>query len=233
MIEEAIKIEEDYLYNKLYLNQEQSLLEMLKPVGYSDLEAYFFDKTSYKIKQLKIESNYTGDMLGIPEAISDDLEHHRTATYFPYSKNVFMWHGNEELDLELCDKFKIDVLDMNYTGGNIISSPEDYSMGIMVPNSIDVSLEYYLKGFYKIYKKYFEDVRIDNNDILINGKKVQGAIFFENNGMFFYGTEITFTDNSELIKKFCKKPAIKIAGYIDNNVLNKETLQREVQEWLN
>ena len=121
---------------------------------------------------------------------------------------------------------------MNYNGGNIVSGPEDFSMGILLPNTIDVSLDYFLVLFADIYKKYFSNVIIDNNDIMINNQKIQGSIFFEANNMFFYGTEITFSDKSNLIQKFCHKEQEKIPGYIDSSILSKDKLQEEILQWL-
>lgn len=83
-------------------------------------------------------------------------------------------------------------------------------MGLLIPKTIDVTFEYFLNRYVKFYSKYFDDVVIDNNDILINGKKIQGSIFFDSNDMYFYGTAISFIDRMDLIKKICKKQSIKV-----------------------
>lgn len=231
MIEKAIEIEKKYQDDRKKGIENESLIELLKPFGYDNIETYFLDKIDYQLTKVGVES-YTGDMVGIPDAIAKSIESATPTTYFPYASRKFIWHGNEEIDLDLCDSLNIDILTLDYFGGNIVSGPEDFSMGFLVPKTIDVTFEYVLNRFANFYKKYFNDVVIDNNDILINGNKVQGSICFDGNGMFFFGTAISFTDRTDLIKKICKKESTKVPGFIDSNILSKEVLIKEVKSWV-
>lgn len=231
MIEKAIEIENKYQNNRMNEIETLPLIDLLKPLGYDNIDSYFLDKIDYSLTNVGAVS-YEGDMLGIPEAIAEAV---RTATptiFFPYASRKFIWHGNEEVDLELCNNLEIDILTLDYFGGNIVSGPEDFSMGFLVPKTIDVTFEYVLNRFANFYKKYFDDVIIDNNDILINGNKVQGSICFDGNGMFFYGTAISFVDRTNLIKKICKKQSTKIPGFIDSTILSKQVLVKEVKSWV-
>lgn len=209
MIEQAIEVEKQYQYNKITANKKESLIDLLSNLGYTSLEEYFTDKITYQISQLKV-SKYTDNILNIPEEINKAIESRTPTIFLPYIKGKFIWHGNEEIDNELCKNLNIDVLTLNYFGGNIVSGPGDFSMGLLVPKTIDVTFEYFLNRYVKFYSKYFDDVVIDNNDILINGKKIQGSIFFDSNDMYFYGTAISFIDRMDLIKKICKKQSIKV-----------------------
>lgn len=209
MIEEAIKIEKKYQKDKTMFETNKSLIDLLVPLGYSSLEEYFVDKIDYEIKNLKVEK-YVGNILNIPEEINKSIESKTPTVFLPYIKNDFIWHGNEEIDNDMCKDLNIDVLTLNYFGGNIVSGVGDFSMGLLIPKTIDVTFEYFLNKYVEFYKKYFDNVILDNNDILINNKKVQGSIFFDKNDMYFYGTAISFTDRTEMIKKICKKKSIKI-----------------------
>lgn len=231
MIEKAIETEKKYQNDRIKGITDESLLDLLKQFGYKDIETYFLDKIDYELTKVGVES-YVGDMVGIPNAIADAIKLGKPTTFFPYASRKFIWHGNEEIDLELCNSLDIDILTLDYFGGNIVSGPEDFSMGFLVPKTIDVTFEYVLNRFASFYKKYFDDVVIDNNDILINGNKVQGSICFDGNGMFFFGTAISFTDRTDLIKKICKKESTKIPGFIDSNILSKEVLIKEVNSWV-
>jgi len=231
MIEKAIEVEKKYQEDREKGIENKSLAELLNPFGYNNLENYFLDKINYQLKHVGIQA-YEGDMLGIPDAIAESVKTATPTTFFPYARRKFIWHGNEEIDLELCEKLNIDILTLDYFGGNIVSGPEDFSMGFLVPKTIDVSFEYVLNRFANFYKKYFKDVIVDNNDIIINGNKIQGSICFEGNGMFFFGTAISFTDRTDLIKQICKKKSTKIPGFIDNNILTKEELVQEVKSWV-
>lgn len=231
MISKAIEIEKQYQHIKLTTDREESLISLLNPLGYETLEQYFTDKIDYQINQLEVYK-YTGNMLNIPKEINNAIASKTPTIFLPYAKRRFIWHGNEEIDMDLCSELNIDILTLNYFGGNIVSGPGDFSMGLLVPKTIDVTFEYFLNRYANFYKKFFSDVTIDNNDILINNKKIQGSIFFDSNDMYFFGTAISFIDRTNLIKKICKKQSVKIPGYINKNILSKDTLYREVSSWV-
>ena len=74
---------------------------------------------------------------------------------------------------------------------------------------------------------------IDNNDIMIDGKKVCGTTVYPTSEVFGFLAQFSFDDKSELISKICypsESDSNKIAGYIDK--LTREELRKEVLEWL-
>jgi lipoate-protein ligase A len=66
-----------------------------------------------------------------------------------------------------------------------------------------------MSKFHEIISKYIEDVVIDGNDILIEGKKVLGSMERRIGRVYVWAAQISFEDHSEIIKKICNKQSIK------------------------
>lgn len=227
-------IEEEKLYVEERLNNQTggSLIDRLSKYGYDSLSEYFEDKKDYLLKTTNFEF-YTGDANGMLEIGREAFGSKTPYVFIPTLAKTSIWKGLDAMiDRKICYMLDIDVFDVGANGGVIVTSPEDLSLEILIPDNLDVDFNYFLERFYKFYKKYFDDVVIDNNDILINGVKVQGSGYIENNGMFMFLSHISFVDNSKIIGQVCIKTSDKQAGWIDSNVLTKEMLYQEVMSWL-
>jgi len=134
---------------------------------------------------------------------------------------------------ELLEQYNIIPRKFNYKNskGVIITSNNDLKFIITVPHFIHLPLNYFLTKLRDYLSNYFDDCRIDYNDIMINNKKICGSAFCKINNMDIFMFQITFTDRVELIKKICTK-SIKDVGFIDSSILSQETLLNEIISWI-
>ena len=85
----------------------------------------------------------------------------------------------------------------------------------------------------QILLKYFNNVEIQDNDILINNKKVAGATSFGTEDFFFLIYHFSMSDKEELITAICGAPTSgKQPGYIDTTILSTKQLMEDFLSWL-
>lgn len=96
---------------------------------------------------------------------------------------------------------------------------------------VDISYHYFLIKLKEYLDKYFDDVSISNNDILLNRKKVVGGALIEIMGMMVLVFQINFVNKEDDINKVCpylkKKP-----GFIDSSVVSPEQVKDEFLSWI-
>lgn len=223
-IEKAMQAEQSYLCDKL---SDKNVSLDLSQYGYENLETYFSEKRDYQLKSCRIEIHET-NMDDIESRVENAIMSKTPSIWIPTADEIFVWHGNEALDRDLCTELGVQVYDMNYIGGTIVSGADDLSFALIVPENIDISTSYMLLKIKNIMDKYFSDVAIDGNDILIDGKKVLGSMQRRVNNMYIFACQISYVDRSEYIKRLCSKSSIKIPGFIDRNILTKRALKDEV-----
>ena len=216
--------EKEYL--SLRVSGESVALDLTE-FGYSELSKYFAEKREYQLKHCGITIHET-TMDNIESRVEAAIISKTPSIWIPTADEVFVWHGNEPIDAELCTKLGIRIYNMNYIGGTIVSGPEDLSFAIIIPESIDVGTSYVLEKIKIIMSKYLDDVVIDGNDIIIGGVKVLGSMNRRVNDMYVFACQISYADRTAYIKQLCSKPSVKSPGFIDGDLLPKETLKNEV-----
>ena len=78
------------------------------------------------------------------------------------------------------------------SNGPILSADGDLRIYLIMKKNDDIKItyHYFLIKLRKYLDKYFDDVSISNNDILIDKKKVLGGAMIEYNGMLVVVTEL-------------------------------------------
>lgn len=151
----------------------------------------------------------------------------------PQLNSISAWRGlDTPVDFNLCKELGVEVYEVGAPGGIIVTSPNDFSIEILIPENIDINDQCFLEKFKTYYDKYFDNVEINNNDILINGKKIQGSGSVRANGMYLFMTQVSFEDHFDIINQICQKKSSKQPGIIDSTILSKQMLQEEVLSWL-
>ena len=90
-----------------------------------------------------------------------------------------------------------------------------------------------LENIKLILEKYFSNVSIEGNDILIDGLKVAGSTAYSNDKIFFMIFHFSMSEKKELILNICGAPKTgKQVGYINTNILNVNKLKEELLSWL-
>ena len=75
-----------------------------------------------------------------------------------------------------------------------------------------------------------DDVVVDNNDILLSGKKVCGSTEYRMNNRFAFIAQFSFDDKLDLINKICPSTSGKIPHYLTK--ITREQLRKEILTWL-
>lgn len=233
-IKNAILAEEKYLKESL-LNHELNFQEILKDYNYYDIDSYFKDKMLYMLKNNNFLTYKEVSAKELEYLIPQILKEKMSALLKLKTNNLCLTHGfndktlNEKLLLEYPN---IEFLNSPCNGGTIILGPEDSFIFINLNNiNINHFNKYMLEHLYNFLKEYFNNVSIEGNDILIDDKKVIGTVIDKYSQYKYFAFFASFTDRSELIEKLINKKG-KIPGFINSNILNKETFEKEVLSWL-
>ena len=225
-------IAEEKLYVADRMKQiNTSLIDRLKPFGYETIEEYFDEKTDYFLSNWKPKV-FRVDVDILAETLDDAIINGKYGIYTPVAKGRYAFHGNDEIDRELCQKLGVKIIDLKYIGGTIIGSEDDFSFEIIAPVEFGLTHSCVIKKVAEIIGKKVDNVVIDGNDILIDGKKVMGSMTRQVGNSFVWAAQISFGEYDSYIEKICKKISNKIAGYIRKEKLSRDTLESEVLEWL-
>ena len=226
----AIAEEEKYKKNRL-IYADISLIDNLSAYGYTTLDDYFSDKKSYLLKSLNFNV-YNVDEKNLENKLEQSIINKEPSIYFVTPSRLVAWNGSEPIDTNLCDSLGVEIHNLSYEGGTIISGTEDFSLVIIVPNTIDINSDYFMTKFYEFYKKYYANVVFNSNDMLIDGVKIMGAMQREVNNMFLFATQVSFVDRLDIINQICPSDSGKIAGSLANAPFDKSVLKDEVMSWL-
>lgn len=227
---EAIKKESQYIQYRLQGKEPFSLISEIQKCGFDTLEQYFNAKLDYQISQL----NFTVKEVFPFSAAADMLNLMKTKTngiLLMDTDQTVVYHGSEEYNREYCETNNIPVIEHYSNGGTLIASDGELSIGVCMPYFEGLSGEYMLNKLKKIFDKYYDDVIVDNNDILIEGKKVCGSTVYPTIEVFGFIAQFSFDDKSDLISAICRSSnSNKIPGYITK--LTREELRQEILQWL-
>lgn len=237
-IEQGIQINNQHVQNVINRVPEQmSFYEQIINLGFEDLEDFFKQKSEYEMQQClkgKIYNAISTEGLDILGQLIQDQQYGIVSVD---NDIIFIYQGNnveKQINTEYCEQNNIPIKNYGTFGGSIVVSPGDYSIAILLPSSIDVNNNFFLGNIANILKKYFSNVIIDNNDILIDNKKILGSAAYSNERYFFFVAHFSFSSNRELIQNICGNISDdgKQPGYIDSNILSVEQLKEELLKWL-
>lgn len=229
-LENAMAEEKRYIADRMN-GIDISLLERLVPYGYENLSDYFKEKKAYLWEQWKPEVRRT-DISLVAQEVERAIKEEDYAIYIPTVSGTYAFYGQNGIDEELCESLNVRPVNMNYRGGIIIGSSEDFSIEILMPASLDVTGNEIITKFAEIIGKHVPNVTIDGNDILVNGEKVMGSMQRRVGNVFAWAAQISFGEYAEYIEQICKKPAVKKPSKIDKGLLTKDELEKEVLKWL-
>ena len=116
--------------------------------------------------------------------------------------------------------------------GTLVSTPNDFGVGICIYKDKRFDLAYIVNGFVEIFRKYTDkEVINQGNDILYDGKKICGFTYYNTDNMFMVISPISFSEKAELVANICtNKPQLKQVGFID--FMDRDMLRQEVTEWI-
>lgn len=229
-IENAIRVEQEYLdYRR---SNGESLSTLLEPFGYVSLDDYFKDKAEYQLKTQDYQY-LTVDVDNMFELVEESMINKVPSVYIINASRTILWHGkDEEPNRELCAELGYEIIPLDYNGGNIITGVGDFNF-IFVCKKVDgIGTQWFMEKFAAYFSRFFGDVVCNENDILINGKKVMGSMQRETETMYEFATQISFVDRSEDIYKICPPTGAKKPSAIPSGFFTCDDLRNEVLSWL-
>jgi hypothetical protein len=239
-IEQGIQINNQHIYNvENNINEPISFIDQIKNIGYSSLKEFFEEKAEYEMQNVLRNKIYSVSPKDAMNTLQNLIKNNEYGIVSVYTDETCVHHGQDlskYLNESYCQLHNIPIYSYNSFGGNIVATKGDYSFAIIVPSSIDINANFILKRIVSILRKYYtnkNDIAIENNDILIDGKKVLGSTVFGNDKMIFCICHFSMTEKQTLISKICGEPSTgKYAGYIKEELLTTEQLMEEVLKWL-
>jgi len=237
-VEQGIEINARHLFNVMHdITEEVSFRDQILALGYEDIEDFFKEKTIFEMqKNLKNGKLYTVKMPNLVNILNILVQKKQNGIVSIYTDTTCVCHGQntqKQLNTDYCEKNNIPIYPYNSFGGNIVATAEDYGMVFLIPSEINMSESFVLEKVARILTKYFNNVNIEGNDILINNKKVIGSGSLIVNDMFLMLFYFSMEDKGDLIVNICGEPTSgKAPGHIDSQILPLETLKEELLSWL-
>lgn len=230
-IEKAIIAEKAYLQEKVKGTQP-NIYDFLQESEYTDLNEFYRDKQEYLLRHTEyvvVEEPRIGEDVPV-----EYIQNKQPA--FLYTINCpesYAFVPMEFNDKEILDKYGFTMLKLGYSTehGIILSIDGDLRIYLIIPESIDIRSTYFLSKMQVYLSSYFNNVRVDGNDIIIDNKKICGMAEAEYNDCRILLFQISYNDNAEMIREICGE-SIKTPGYIDSSVLPAITLKNEILSWL-
>ena len=155
-----------------------------------------------------------------------------TGVLFVDTNETFVFKGtsNKDFNEEYCIENNIPVYPIYAKGGSIVSMKGDFSFGVCLPKKfVGIRIDFVMRKVKEILSKHTDNVEMNGNDIMIDGKKLLGSTQYEMNDMFMWVGHFSFTDSTELIKNLCPV-GVKEPSFI--SCLSREQFKQEVLEWL-
>ena len=126
--------------------------------------------------------------------------------------------GNkDEIYPDKCAENGVKVIYTDFVGGTLIEGPDDVSLFLTIPKSYHINPDYYNKVILGLLQKYEPNIYMNNNDFMLDEKKVGGTSQILYHVSQVYGMNISFDDSAELASKCIPPRSIKPVGFIPNN----------------
>ena len=232
----AIQLEEEYLHRKVNLHDgTANIYEYLNKAGYDNIDEYNNDAQEYIITSqdyVVVEEPYINIEVALPY-----MQAEKPALLYAINcgeKYGFVPNSYDNESLLLQYGYKQIKLGYDNSNGPILSADGDLRIFIVLKKHpyIDIDNLFFHKKLKNLLLQYYDDVKIDNNDILINDKKICGGIINNyNSNILIVVFQINFIDKYNDIINICGKSQ-KIPGFIDNKLLDAEKIKNEFIKWL-
>lgn len=236
-VEQGILINEQHIRNiENGIAEDIPFADAIKALGFEDLEDFFNQKSEYEMQNVLKGNVYSVEPKDAMPTLRKLVSSKKFGVVSVYTSETCVHHGRDDskfLDYDYCSVNNIPIYPYDSFGGNIVATEGDYSFALFIPESIDISTDFVLARIKDILSKHLDGVTIDNNDILVDGKKVAGTTSFGTNDIYFLICHFSMSSKGKLIENICGKPTTnKEPGYIDTKALTTNELMGELLSWL-
>lgn len=242
-IVKAIAKEKEYLEYRMKGEEPFHLADAILEFGYNSLKEYFDEKKEYEFTSLPFKLIVKNPSDCIEEGLRL-LDTKTSAVVLVDCNETFVYTGESKpFNEEYCRENSIPVYPLYTAGGSIVGASGDLSIGICIPDTLELGEKYMLEKVKAILSKHISSISIDNNDILQDGCKICATTGYNRNGMYLFIAHFSFSDRNDLINEICAvsnvstfslrrtSPQVtKTPSYIKD--VSKDVLKTEVLEWL-
>lgn len=228
-LEKAMQVEQQ-LRNEGNYNV-RTLAPLIKEFGYNTAKEYLEERNAYLFQNWKPEV-IRPEIKEIGILCQNAVKNEECKIIIPEENGIRVWEGNEKVDHDLCEKLGIQIENVGAGGGTIIGSEKDFSMMLIMPNEIRLTIEDILNKFVQIISRYNINATWSGNDVIIDDKKVCGTTYRILDNISVFTCQVSFEDYSEYIEKICTKKSTKTPGFINPEILSKEQFEEDVLNWL-
>lgn len=150
----------------------------------------------------------------VSEALSRQTE---TCVYCVADDHCAVVGSNGYADITQIKNLGIRMVEIKHEGGTIVLSPGDVDVGIFtIGYSGDSYREHIINAIITRLQERGYDAVLDNNDILVDGKKVAGFGSRMFGNILYTAIHISIGINVELIQSICTKRMSKIPDGLQN-----------------
>lgn len=236
-VEQGIFLNEQHIYNVEHnITEETSFVDKIEALGYNSLEEFFNEKIEHDMQEVLYGKVYSVKPKDAMPTLRQLIQNHEYGIVSVYTDETCVHHGSDPvkvLNLAYCEQNNIPIYPYDSFGGSIVATEGDYSIALLLPIEVDASANFVLTNTKKIFDKYFNNVEIQGNDIMIDGRKVAGSTSFGTEDFFFFIYHFSMSEKEDLVYSICGAPASdKKPGYIDTSILSTEQLMKELLSWL-
>lgn len=236
MVERGIEINARYQKDLTEKLSPMPLVTQLTSIGFDGLEDFFNQKRIYDMQRAVCGKRYEANPKESLEIFNELIQECEAGIIScPIEENmVYEGKGKESsLNVRYCEENGIEVYPYGSYGGNIVGVKGDYSLGLVVPSTVDITSTFIVRETANMLSEYFPGVSTDGNDILIDNRKVCGTSVGRTDKMLYMTFFFSFNDSAELAEKVCGEPATgEEVGHIDPEVLSMERWKGEFERWL-
>lgn len=218
--------------HKLHSNT-LNILDYISKAGYDSYNEYYSDLQEYLLRIQDYE------IVEEPEINADIptpyLKNRKSAFLYALNCGVnYAFVPNSINNYATIVKLGYTPVKLGYDGssGPILSTDGDLRIYLMYPSTIELSYDYFSNKIVNFLSNHFENVRLDNNDVMIEGKKVIGGASAVMNNMRIVVFQVNFVDKLSDIQEICGITN-KVPGYIDSSIVSAEEFKNEFLTWLN
>lgn len=145
------------------------------------------------------------------ETITDIIQNRKETFVYGVADDYVVLKGNNVINDEYCKEHNLSVYNSKNMGGAIIIGAGDVEFDIFRYDGWEDG-EYYSSKILLFLKTKINNISIENNDFLIDGKYKVGSFSSVNlgDGFIYTGFHFSLNVNLEYIKNICTKPMNKI-----------------------
>lgn len=211
---------------------------------------YFKNKTAYNYPSNKLINNLLTQRFhkSLYES-SNEMELYYALQYmkdnnisnlsvvFPIEDFSINYGNEKDINKNFCDINNLHYRYENRGGGTIVFFPGNIVTCEIFTTNNFLRQHKFLNDCVEWLKKKGLNATTNNNDLLIDGKKIIGAISETlpepYKDWVYFGLSISINSDPDLINQICTKPMIKVPGALSDYGLTTEEVMNWTLEWFN